>query len=89
LTDDYLNCSDDTHEVNHGVLLVGYGRASEEGEYVISGKCNDYWIVRNSWGKGWGDHGFFKLCADGVGSKKTPYGTCLINKYATWPTMNK
>jgi len=30
-----------------------------------------------------------KLCSDGLGSKDTPLGTCLVNKYAVWPTMDK
>ena len=93
MTERHLRCSDKNVEVNHGVLLVGYGsrgdgasNASEE--HVDNGKCNDYWIVRNSWGGNWGEEGFFKLCADGLGSDETPLGTCLINKYATWPTMD-
>jgi len=38
---------------NHAVLLVGYGidRYTKE----------RYWIVRNSWGKNWGDGGFFRI----------------------------
>jgi cathepsin H len=36
---------------NHNVLLVGYG--TEDGM--------DYWLLKNSWGASWGDHGFFKL----------------------------
>ena len=45
--------------------------------------------MRNSWGPRWGDKGHFKICADHHGSKKLPYGTCLLNKYSTWPTNNK
>jgi len=36
---------------DHAVLVVGYGR---EG-----GK--DYWLIKNSWGDNWGDHGFAKI----------------------------
>ena len=91
LTEKYLRCSDADNEVNHGVLLVGYGHVGDSSgsdSGVNKGKCIDYWIVRNSWGSSWGQEGFFKMCADGVGSQETPLGTCLINKYATWPTMD-
>lgn len=86
LTESYLRCSTGG-EVNHGILLVGFG--SRTNESVASGKCQDYWIIRNSWGSDWGEQGFFKICADGLGSSETPQGTCLINKYSVWPTMSK
>ena len=87
LTEEYLRCSSTGDEVNHGVLLVGYGTTKNESVRGAS-KCDKYWVVRNSWGPQWGQHGFFKLCADGLGSDATPLGTCLINKYAVWPTRD-
>jgi len=38
-------------EPNHAVVVVGYG--TEGGLH--------YWKIRNSWGNGWGEQGFFRL----------------------------
>ena len=44
---------------SHAVVVVGWGKDNVNGESV------DYWVVRNSWGKGWGNRGIFKMAMYG------------------------
>ena len=87
MTEEFLKCSYPDREVNHGVVIVGYGKVLSRDR--VRGRCQEYWIIRNSWGPNWGEEGFFRLCSDHAGSKQLPFGTCLANKYATWPTIDK
>jgi len=50
---------------NHAILAVGYG--------------SNYYLVKNSWGKSWGDAGYIKIgIADGV-------GICGIQNHPSYP----
>ncbi|KAK1359899.1 Cysteine proteinase [Heracleum sosnowskyi] len=59
--------------LDHGVVVVGYGK--EDGL--------DYWIVRNSWGKNWGENGYFKIERNVA---NTLAGKCGIAMQPSYPT---
>jgi C1A family cysteine protease len=59
--------------LNHGVNVVGYG--VEDGTM--------FYIVRNSWGTGWGDKGYFRV----IRSLSAGPGICGIQMAPSYPTM--
>ncbi|XP_027338756.1 ervatamin-B-like [Abrus precatorius] len=60
-------------DLTHAVTVIGYG--SEDGK--------DYWLIKNSWGKQWGDGGFMKLQRGGG----DPQGLCGIAMQASYPKI--
>lgn len=61
--------------IDHGVLVVGYGTDSVYG---------DYWKVKNSWGSNWGENGYIRL---GRGVKYEPAGECGILMIPSYPVV--
>merc|ERR1712013_828135 len=65
--------ADSNIALNHAVQLVGYGTDETEG---------DYWLVRNSWGSGWGEGGYIRLQRQATpqcGTDSTPMdGTACV-----------
>ncbi|EAR99859.1 papain family cysteine protease (macronuclear) [Tetrahymena thermophila SB210] len=55
----YNGCNQTDIKINHGVLAIGYDSLGN-------------WIVKNSWGTGWGEQGYIRLA---------PNNTCGILSY--------
>jgi C1A family cysteine protease len=68
-------------QLDHGVLVVGYGELKGEG----------FWKVKNSWGATWGESGFILLGASPKSAKSTynnGAGQCGILNSASVPCMD-
>lgn len=68
---DASDCLSDGKEVNHAVVIVGFGETSG-GE--------SYWVLRNTWGTMWGENGYMR-----VRRGLEPHGPCNLYLYSTYP----
>jgi cathepsin H len=66
-------CKSGPKDVNHAVLIVGYGVEPDVGL--------PYWIVKNSWGREFGEEGYFKIVR---GRNMCGIATC-----ASYPILDK
>lgn len=60
--------------LDHGVLVVGYGTES----------TTPYWLVKNSWGTSWGEDGYVKIEKS---SSTNTDGTCGIAMQPSYPVV--
>jgi len=65
-------CPSDVNTVNHAIVIVGYGTTTA----TSTVPATPYWIVRNSWGTGWGLSGYFMI--------KRGVNMCNIESWAAY-----
>ena len=63
-------------QLDHGVLLVGYG-------YDLLHDM-DYWIIKNSWGPNWGENGYIRI----LRNYQMPQGLCGVAMIPSIPVLN-
>lgn len=76
-----LNYSAPSGQTNHGVVIVGWSNNLPPvpgGSTPATG-----WIVKNSWGTGWGDSGFFYMT---YGAANIGYNSVFVDEWQTYDT---
>ena len=62
-----------TTNIDHAITLVGYGYDETLQQ--------SYWIIKNSWGTGWGEEGYVRLAKDAG-------NMCGVASYATYAKLS-
>ncbi|XP_010481519.1 PREDICTED: senescence-specific cysteine protease SAG12-like [Camelina sativa] len=63
-----------TTYLDHAVTAIGYGESTNGSKY---------WIIKNSWGKKWGESGYMRIQKD----VKAKEGLCGLAMKASYPTL--
>ncbi|XP_055297310.1 procathepsin L-like [Sitodiplosis mosellana] len=65
------NCSKHDADLNHAVLLVGFGTDEYD---------RDYYILKNSWSSSWGENGYFRM-------SRNQMNYCGVASMAVFPNI--
>mmetsp|Transcript_6152 Transcript_6152/g.3478 ORF Transcript_6152/g.3478 Transcript_6152/m.3478 type:complete len:103 (-) Transcript_6152:19-327(-) len=66
------DCSGSVSDLDHAITAVGYDSEDR----------TPYWLLKNSWGTGWGENGYIRILRTDSG---TSVGLCGIANYITYP----
>jgi hypothetical protein len=69
--------------INHAVVVTGWG------EEIIGGRRMKYWILKNSFGEGWGENGYFKLERGSHTLDQEGFGTCGLYFESVYPVLDE
>ena len=72
-------------QLDHGVLVVGYGIDHNSSNVVIPGATKKFWKIKNSWSESWGENGYIRIARD----VKDPSGMCGVASMASYPNKAK
>lgn len=64
------------YNLNHAMAIIGYGKNETTGQ--------KFWIAKNSWGTGWGDHGYAYIQKD---MPNNPQGECGLAIRPRYPIV--
>nr|CAD7193962.1 unnamed protein product [Timema douglasi] len=64
----YYDSKCSSEDLNHGMVVVGYGTEDSQ----------DYWLLKNSWGKDWGEEGYVRVA-------RNKDNLCGVASAATYP----
>ncbi|XP_036393805.1 cathepsin L1-like [Megalops cyprinoides] len=70
-----------SRRINHAVLAVGYGESLyETNKNDLTRRATKFWLLKNSWGTGWGNQGYMRLARD-------KRNLCGIANYSVYPKV--
>lgn len=64
--------------LSHEVVAVGYGKAQ-----VDNGDIIEYYLIKNSWGKDWGENGYVRIMVGG----EDDLGICGTQEVGKYPEI--